>query len=475
MKILKIFLITCLCSSYSLVAIAQTVTPTPPPIPTMTGETSMNQYLLDNSKLSREDIEKKEANTPKQEIRYINAAQGKGKSNSNLTDQEKQLSENYIHQGKANELVQATCTGDMKAVCAGQEGKHKFLGMDPNLIKAVSQAYAMFGALAGDSLGAIKKGPNAGEKKSDTKKTENSTDNKTAESKTDSTADSKPDSKSEDKSDNKSDNKSEDKKEENASDYCKFIPTATEGVATAVQMAQSKSMAEEIGNGDTAQKDALLKAATSHSSRAKMAQVQAAGWWGGAACYGVNAAMGQFAMDKNLVIKMGAATLLGAFYQNEVSANKEYAEKIRKLADSLPGKGDCNPITDNVCYCSQPSTENDPTYCMPGLHKKNLNPTSYRMACTDNNLKLDPTCTCEKTNTCFDTLIETQSEGIISLGDTGYGSSPFSSVRSLARGELVGGTLNNASFDKTAAVARKTLAEINSKVPGNFNLTKDQK
>ena len=456
MKILNLALIVSLLSATPQPLWAQ--------VATTTSETGSNQYLLDNAKASRDDINKKEADKPVQEIRYFNAAQAKGKSNTNLTDQEKQLSENYIHQGKANETIKAACAGDMQAVCAGQEGKHKFLGMDPNLIKAVSQAYAMFSALAGDSLGAIKKGPNAD---SDSKKSDSKTD-----AKTDTKTENKTDTKT---ADTKSDAKPEDKKQENASDYCKYIPTATEGIATAVQMAQSKQMTEDVGNGETAQKDALLKAAKSHDSRAKMAQVQAAGWWGGAACYGVNAAMGQFAIDKNLAIKMGAATLLGAFYQNEVSANKGYSEKIKKIAASLPSKGDCNPITDNVCYCSQPSTENDPTYCLPGLHKKNLNPTSYRIACTDNNLKLDPTCSCEKSNSCFDTLIETQSEGIISLGDSGYGSSPFSSVRSLARGELVGGTLNNSSFDKTAAIARKTLYDINSKIPGNPELSKDQK
>lgn len=67
---------------------------------------------------------------------------------------------------------------------------------------------------------------------------------------------------------------------------------ATEGVATAVQMAKSNELkAEEIGNGETAQKDAFLKAAKSHDSRAKMAQIQAAGWFGGAGCYAVNAAL----------------------------------------------------------------------------------------------------------------------------------------------------------------------------------------
>jgi hypothetical protein len=207
-----------------------------------------------------------------------------------------------------------------------------------------------------------------------------------------------------------------------------------------------------------------------------MAQIQAAGWFGGAACYGVNAATGQFAADKNLIIKLGAATLLGAFYQSEVSANKEYADKTRAIANQLPSKGDCNPITDNVCYCSQPSTENDPTYCMKDLHKKNIATTSYRVACTDANLKIDAQCTCEKTNTCFETYLENQSEGALNLSGIGFGNSPFVGIRALARGELIGGSLNNSSYDKTAAIAKKTLSELASKLPpDSYNLTKDQK
>jgi hypothetical protein len=416
-------------------------------VATTTSETSTNQVLLDNAKAAREAADKKNT-APVQEITSLGKAQPV--NTQNLTDQEKQLSENYIHQGKANQIITDNCKNDMSSVCAGNEGKHKFLGMDPNLVKAVSQAYAMFGAMAGDSLGGISKGDAA--LKQDKKDLGTTTD--------------KPDA-----------NAATSKADKKANDYCKFIPTLTEGVATAVQMAKSKELAaEEIGNGDTAQKDALLKAAKSHDSRAKMAQIQAAGWWGGAACYGVNAATGQFAADKNLIIKMGAATLLGAFYQSEVSANKDYADKTRAIANQIPGKGDCNPITDNLCYCSQPSTENDPTYCLKDLHKKTIATTSYRVACTDSNLKIDPQCTCEKSNSCFETFLDNQSEGSLNLSGIGFGNSPFVGVRSLARGELVGGTLNNSAYDKTSAIAKKALRELASKLPAeNINLTKDQK
>lgn len=438
MKKLTLVLLICFLTN---IALADTTT---------TSETSLNQTLLDNAKASRDAIKAKET-TPTTEIKTL--GKGSNVNTLNLTDQEKQLSENYIHQGKANEIIKASCGGDMQAACSGNEGPHKFMGMDPNMVKAVAQAYAMFGALAGDSLGSITKGDAA--LKKDAEDAGVKPTDKAADPSATPTAASKADKK--------------------ANDYCKYIPTVTEGISTAIQMAKSKELnAEEIGNGDTAQKDALLKAAKSHDSRAKMAQVQAAGWWGGAACYAVNAATGQFAVDKNLAIKMGAATLLGAFYQSEVSANKGYADKTRAIANKLPGKGDCNPITDNVCYCSQPSTENDATYCLKGLHNKTIATTSYRVACTDSTLKIDPTCTCEKSNSCFDTYLDMQSDGNLQIG-LGSSSSPFTAIRSLARGELVGGTLNSQSYDKTAAIAKKGIQEVASKLPNDSNLTKDQK
>lgn len=411
-------------------------------------ETARNTLLTENAAKAQAELDKKNAGAVQQEIRTIGGGTVKTIDTANLTDQQKQLSENYIHQGKANEIVTKGCADDMKTVCNGNEGKHKFLGMDSNMIKAVSQAYAMFSALAGDSLGKI------------SAKTPEAKPDATPTAGTDKTAAAP----------------ATDAKKEEISDYCKFIPTVTEGLATAVQAAKSKELAgDDYANGDTAQKDALLKAAKSHDSRAKMAQIQAAGWWGGAGCYAYNSTMGNWAMDKNLIIKMGAATLLGAFYQSEVSANKEYADKTRAIANSLPGKGDCNPITDKLCYCSQPSTENDPTYCAENLHKNTIAATSYRVACTTNTLKIDPNCTCQKTNSCFETYLEAQGEGTLNLG-IGYATSPFKSIRSLARGELVGSTINTSAYDATSAIAKRGLKEASSKL-GNIdsNLNKDQK
>lgn len=432
-------------------------------IVTTTNETETNAKLLENARASREAVNAKDPSAAKQQIHGIGTGQvtpTNSISSGNLTDQEVQLKDNYIHQGLANQIITEKCSGKNAEICNGEAAKHKFLGVDSNMVKAVAQAYALFGAISGDNFGAITKGKAALEKDAADKKAADEADGKTSD-KTDKS----------DKAET-----SQDKADKKASDYCKYIPTVTEGVATAVQMAKSKELsADEVGNGDTAQRDALLKAAKSHDSRAKMAQIQAAGWFGGAACYAANVATGQFALDTNLAIKMGAATLLGGFYQSEVSANKEYAEKTRKIADSLPGKGDCNPVTDNLCYCSQPSSENDPVYCAKGLSKKAIAATSYRIACTNDQLKIDPTCECEKNNTCFDTYLETQGEGTLELGGLGYSNSPFKSIRSLARGELLGSTINTSSTDGTSAIAKRGLREISTKLGDAGNLNKDQK
>lgn len=439
-------------------------------ITTTTNETDTNATLLRNAQQSREAVNAKDPTATTQQIHAIGTGQATPTNGSNLTDQEVQLRDNYIHQGKANQIITENCSGKNSAVCNGEAASHKFLGVDTNMVKAVAQAYALFGAISGDSMGKITSKAEAA------KKSAADANAKAAEAKSaDTTATDKPAEAGEKTADAK---KSEEVNEEDkASDYCKYIPTVTEGVATAVQMAKSKELSgDETGNGDTAQRDSLLKAAKSHDSRAKMAQIQALGWFGGAACYAVNAARPDgWALDTNLAIKMGAATLLGTFYQSEVGANKEYAEKTRKIADSLPGKGDCNPITDNLCYCSQPTTENDPTYCAKGLSKKALAATSYRIACTNDQLKIDATCECEKNNTCFDTYLMNQGEGTLDLGGTGYSNALFAPVRALARGELVGSTINTKSTDATSAIAKKGLREVSSKLDNNGNLTKDQK
>lgn len=403
-------------------------------------ETTLNDKLLENANTAAEY--QKEANAGKLNHQIKTYSDSQNVTGLNLTDQEKELSENYVHQGLANSIINEKCVGNMEEACNGDAAKTKFLGVDSQMISLASRMYATFGAISGG----LKL-----EKKASSKET--STDDKTSES-----------------SSKKSDSKEE------ATDYCKYIPAATEGVATIQQMAENNNIQTMVEtSASTAQANSLFAAAKSHDARAKMAQIQAAGWFGGAACYVTMGATGQFQVkSKNYVIKLGAATFLGMFYQNEVKANKEYAAKVRAIANSLPKKGDCNPITDRLCYCSQESTKNDPTYCTAtSSNTTKVAADSYKVACTTEELKIDAQCSCIKTNTCLDTYLDSATDGALSLG-INSSTNPYNSIRSLARGELVGGnSLSDSSTNKLAAIAKNGLKKAAMELD-NIDLNKKQ-
>lgn len=417
-------------------------------------EKDRNNLLIKNSATAQKI---QEANPVKTDLKVLS---NKGSSTSapsaaNLTDQQKQLSENFIDQAGANKIIQEKCVGEMEQACAGNEVDHKVMGMNPGMMKAAAQAYATFGAMSDSflplSAGSGKMFGSEGDKAAST--------NGGEVPKTESDKVAKP------ASDKPAGDKPQAEQKEKPTDYCKYIPTVSEGYAAFAQ----KNTVDGLSNGgETSQKEQLLKAAKSHDGRAEQAQVQAIGWYGGAACYAVNAGMGTFAIDKNLIIKIAAATFLGTVYQSEVAANKEYAQKTRDIAESLPGVGDCNPVTENECYCATPAYANDPTHCKAQIAKRNAPSAFTRVACTDNTLKIDPSCACEKTNTCFDKFLENQGAANLQLG-VGYGNSPFKSVGSLAKGKLEGGTLNGSAYAGTSAIAKKALKEFGSKIPGSNN------
>ena len=372
------------------------------------GESGVNQVLLDNAAKSQQYIDSQNANQPPV---HINILSDKGSSTttsaSNLTDQEKQLSENFVHQGMANQIIKEKCVGEMKEACAGQTPDHKVMGMNPGLIKAATMAYATMGSMAGDGLLSLEKG---------TGKAFNGAPDKPAATTPGSDAAAKPDAAATKK---------------DATDYCKFIPAATEMIASFSQ----KNTVDAMNSGETSQKEALLKAAKSHEGRAEQANIQSYGWYGGAACYVISYSTGTFAFNTSLAVKTVAAGFLGMFYTEEAAANTDYANKTKAIAEALPGKGQCNPITENECYCSQPDTQNDPQYCKRQIEARSGKNSAFtRLACTNDRMQVDPTCSCQKTNTCFDKFMENQGAANLEIG-MAYGNSPFKPLASLAHGK----------------------------------------
>jgi hypothetical protein len=410
-------------------------------------EKALNAKLLQNSVQAQQNLGSQGKAAPTTINILSNGGSSTTSSTKNLTDQDKQMSEHYVHQGKANRIIQEKCVGEMAEACSGNEVNHKVMGMDPGLIKAATAAYASFGAMS-DSILPLKE---------------------VAKTKDAPSKDAAPKEGASKTGDKAADDKVTDK-EKSATDYCKYFPAVTEAAA---MVSQKNSIAGIDSGTEPSQKEALMKAAKSHEERGKNAQIQAAGWFAGAACYGIRALAGTVAFDMNLGIKLASATLLGTFYQEEVSANQEYADKTREIARSLPGFGDCNPITQTACYCSQPETENDPRYCKAQIAAR-IAATPNRIACTDNKMQLDPNCNCEKSNSCFDKFIENVGAVELNLG-SGLYNSPFKSIASLAHGKLEAGTLNGSSSAGMAAIAKRALAQYASKVPDTGMLTPAQK
>ncbi len=421
------FLLPSLALLYSLSSVAQATG--------VANETSIQQTLYNNATKSQE------GKTKTVEAIDMKNSRGSEEKIYNLTDQEKEMSDNFVHQGKGNRVVDEKCNAsdEMKKICAGQAGNHKFMGMNPEMVKMVAKAYALFGSM-GD-VGELKVGSAGKNAAGEATKTAKGAA-KAGEP-------------------------------EKASDWCKHIPTATEMLAQFQQQNAQQLMNSLPTNQDTAQKDALEKTAKSHDEKAKQSQILATGWYGGAACYGARMATGGIAVDTTSVLKLGAATLLGTFYQSEVNANKEYAQKVRDVSKALPGKGDCNPITDKLCYCSEPSTENDPQYCLKEMHQRAIAKNSVRTACIDEQLKTDPTCKCQTTNSCYDTISLTNNGIELGIG-TGSGGA-FNGVRDLVRGELKGGTLTGEAYNGSKALANKALQLAAEKLPDSTSLNANQK
>ncbi|WP_127716499.1 hypothetical protein [Halobacteriovorax sp. HLS] len=376
---------------------------------------------------------------------------------TNLTDQDKDLSENFIHDGRVQRIYEEECTkdGETEEACLGEKADPKVLGMKSSMIGMLAKAYTMIigmGGVGGELDSAVEEGAEEATKKGTEEAAKKGTEEAAKETAEDGA------------------------KEKTQKDYCKYIPVATEAIAMFNTTSDQKSIGMLPQSVETAQKDSLLKAAENHDSRAKTAQIQTAGWGVGTACYVSMMTFGGAAWGSwSNVLKLSASVLLTGFYANQVGAHKDYAQKTRDVANKLPGKGDCNPITDKTCFCTEETSKQRPDYvkyCRPDLHNRNILVTSERVTCIDENMKEDPACACAQRDTCVDKKVMTTIKG---FGGTSFANSPLlGDFSQLSRGELTAKSLNNSNNTLNNAIAK--LREYDSKVPkNNSNLNKRQK
>ena len=370
-----------------------------------------------------------------------------GKPNlDNLTDADRQTVDNYVHHEYVQNAMDEECQKDKTTnkACQGQD-------VGNGMVQALAQAYGMIVGIGGLGGGlkmcggdSASKGADSAAKGADGAKkgTDGAKDAASGEKKT-------------------------------RHDYCKYVAIVTEAVSMfQQQQAQQNLMDGDQAKADTSQKAALYKAARSHQERAKTAKLQFAGWGITAGCYVAMLATGA-ALDWSLGIKLAGSSLLTYFFKEEIDKHQDAYEKTRAIADKLPGRGDCNPVSENDCYCSMPTTQNDVRYCQKHLHDRTIAGDSIRTTCTTNTLQQDPKCTCVRTNTCFDQEFLNMAE-IQGLPPsfTANVAKPFSQM---TRGELTSGALSAAN-NANAAAARNMLRKVNKKLADKtFNPTKAQK
>ena len=256
-------------------------------------------------------------------------------------------------------------------------------------------------------------------------------------------------------------------------DICKFIPLVGEGVNSAQQQISNSNTQQnfEAAQPQFRQRAAFEALIDSHETSKTAATMQSVVYGSTAACYGVYAATGTAWAEGNmLILKIGAASLISFFYGKKAVAHKRRAEAIQKLIDKFPKNGDCNPVTETTCFCNEISSyETDPAnykkYCVPDqmAGAKQNGPGAY--VCADAKGKVDPSCECEKTNSCIDKTLK------MAALDLGFPPTmlkdPLASLKPLSAG-FGAGTLG-ASDSRNRNIAKKLMNQYKPKKPINLS------
>jgi hypothetical protein len=393
--------------------------------------TQQNQINQQQRASQVEGIVRQEQNDPnlkRQRERTSNASatgmmspNGRERDLQNLTDAERIMSDEFVHEGKADRILKENCRDDNRSACEGRQDPNAkgILGIDPGTMEMMAKAYSMIvGFAGGDFTKTVKAEGDATKKGAE--------ESKTAET-----------------------------EEKSQTDYCRYIPMGIEAMAMFKQMSAQNQIQEMPSSSGSRQRDTLLQAAKSHDERAKQAQIQATGWTATTTCY---IGFGIFVnKDWKYWLKLSGSALFTTYYWDSVDRHKSDANDVRKIANKLPSKGDCNPITDRLCYCTEEATKNDPDFCMPEIRDRYVDKMAeFTTPCINSKGQTDVACECRDSDSCFDRKIENSLRGV------GFSTSDLQGIRPVQ--ELSRGSLSSAGFNQ----AKKTNSALSNRIRKNF-------
>ena len=277
----------------------------------------------------------------------------------------------FFHDGLASEILRTECEREENQDACRDESAYVFNRSTDTSIEAVARLFSVF-SLVGGQAGGLTGGASSGQPGASSK-----------------------------------------------ADVCGYIPAGTEAAAQFYQQAQQQQITQDLAlpaatatteDGSAPQtfvnnqRESVLALMRSHKAREDSAQIQFGGWGVTAGCYGLQLANRglQGSFSPWTIVKGAAAAGLASFYRQRYENQKEYQGVLRNLANRLPSLGDCNPVTERQCYCTQPTTANDPTYCLPQILAARANDNTTVVSCVNNLLEEDPECQCVQSDTCFD-------------------------------------------------------------------------
>jgi len=259
-------------------------------------------------------------------------------------------------------------------------------------------------------------------------------------------------------------------------DYCAVIGAGTEQVSGYQQQQFQEHLSGIPTSAENAQTDGLIKVKRQYREKAKNQELNSIGWSGTSVCYVGRVASGSAALDLKTGIKMGASALLGIYNGFAAKNHRHLADELNVVIQKMPKSGDCNPITENHCFCNLPENKNNEKYCLPKQRSQAFRQYGTQVACLDKFGRPDANCNCISRNNCFDVTFMNTIDGI-SFGKTADEANK-KIVSQLSRGilgqsnRLESGDLSNRAIAKLKGALRQI---ADKKIEGAPPLNSKQK
>jgi hypothetical protein len=338
---------------------------------------------------------------------------------------------------------------ESKAACAGRQRK-TWGAIPPEVGQAALKAYSMIIGMGGDTFGkyTVKKdvpaASNNGITGGNVQSNQPAASGPTSETKA-------PEAKTENR---------EEKKE----DYCRYIAMGTEVIAQFMQSTAQQEINAAPMEPQNAQTEALYRSKRNLEAKKSNTEIQVYGWGATSVCYVAMLAAGGAYQDWTMWLKGGLAVLFTVYLGFVLHDIGEQIKILDQIIAQMPKAGDCNPITQRHCYCSHPTTMNDPTHCASQIRARQVG-SRTQVACIGRNQQIDPQCGCLASDSCFDVQFMSMVDGI-SFGGTAD-EAMRKPMREISRGSIPTANLGSGELAGNAVrKAKQLLAGNSGKAPG---------